>query len=246
MDAEFEIGLDQSRKGTPRRPLLGLTLLMVEDSRYCSEAVRLLCLRSGARLRRADSLGAAYRHLSTYRPNLVLVDVGLPDASGLDLVRDLAGHRPNAPVILVTSGEDQSLARQEALIAGADGYLEKPIRNVQAFQDAVLQHFPERKIPQDATNVVPFRIDVDPDPLAVDEDLRHARDLMISANPDEAETLFYCAQFLNSLAEATGADDIARLAQAFRLGLEEGRDRAALVNGVALDLANRLGLREAI
>ena len=68
---------------TAERPLLGLTVLVVEDSRFACEAMRLLCLRSGARIRRADSLKSARRHLSVYRPSIVVVDLGLPDDFGL-------------------------------------------------------------------------------------------------------------------------------------------------------------------
>ncbi|MGA1759335.1 MAG: response regulator, partial [Paracoccaceae bacterium] len=44
--------IDLSFRSTPSRPLLGLTILLVEDSRFACEAMRIMALRSGARLRR--------------------------------------------------------------------------------------------------------------------------------------------------------------------------------------------------
>jgi len=190
--------------GTALRPLLGLTVLLVEDSRFCSEAVRLMCLKSGARLRRADCLAAAYRHLATYRPSLALVDLGLPDGSGLDIIRKLAALRPDSPVVLATSGDDPALARPEAIKAGADGYLPKPIKNLRHFQTAILRCFPEReRSPYE--QVISLHGDIKPDVLAVAEDLGHLCGMLTVAveNGDQAG-LRYCAQFLNSLAEAAG------------------------------------------
>ena len=92
--------------GRNTRPLIGKTVLIVEDSRFICEAARLMCLHSGARLRRADSLAAARRHLNVYFPTIVIIDVGLPDGSGLQLISELAGASPRISVILGTSGDD--------------------------------------------------------------------------------------------------------------------------------------------
>ena len=107
---------------TARRPLLGLTILVVEDSRYACEAIRLMCLRSGARIRRADCLRSARRHLSVYRPSVVIVDLGLPDGSGLDLIAELASAIPRVTGLLGLSGNTGMAA--EAINAGADGFLD--------------------------------------------------------------------------------------------------------------------------
>ena len=51
---EFKLPPTRQAKMQALNPLMGLTILIVEDSRYASESLRLLRLRSGARIRRAD------------------------------------------------------------------------------------------------------------------------------------------------------------------------------------------------
>ena len=135
-----------NRRPTADRPLLGQTVLVVEDSRFACEAMRLLCLRSGARIRRANSLRAAARHLAVYRPSVVVVDIGLPDGSGTSLLRDLARAQPRVAVLLAISGDDAH--REAALAAGADDFLAKPFTSLAAFQSAVLAHLPPEARPQ--------------------------------------------------------------------------------------------------
>ena len=132
-------------QATNDRPLLGQTILVVEDSRYACEALRLMCLRSGARIRMADCLTSARRHLKVYRPSVIVIDIGLPDGSGADLLEDLANASPRVDVILGTSGDPNG--QDMALAAGADGFLEKPLTSLAAFQDAVLSHLPDDRRP---------------------------------------------------------------------------------------------------
>ncbi len=187
-----------TRPATAQRPLLGLTVLVVEDSRFASEALRLLCLRSGARIRRADTLSAARRHLRVYRPGAVIVDLGLPDGSGLDLIRELVTAQPRVDVILGMSGDPDTEAAVRA--AGADGFLAKPLSKLAAFQAAILAHLPQERQPPGPR---PLSDDeVSPDALAYRDDLAHVADVLSAE--DEGHVIAYLTQFLGGVARSAG------------------------------------------
>lgn len=181
---------------TAMRPLLGLTVLVVEDSRFACEALRLLCLRSGARIRRADTLRAARRHLQVYRPSVTIIDVGLPDGNGADLVRELATSNQRPDVILGTSGDFDG--ERVVMEAGADGFLDKPVLSLGVFQDTILTHLPEDRRPR-GPRAVP-KEEVEPDPIAYRDDMAHVADVMEGAN--DTRTLDYVAQFLGGVARS--------------------------------------------
>ncbi|HAW46312.1 MAG TPA: response regulator [Roseovarius sp.] len=188
------------------RPLLGMTVLVVEDSRFASEALRIMCLRSGARIRRADSLGAAWRHLQVYRPSVILVDAGLPDGSGLGLVASLAQARPRIGTILAMSGTPGMA--EAARESGADGFLAKPLDRLDLFQTEILPHLPPDHGTPGLRALAPDRIA--PDPLAYRDDLDQIRDLL-GGKPDDA-ALAYAAQFLSGVARDAGDCTLARAA----------------------------------
>lgn len=189
------------RPPTAARPLLGLTVLIVEDSRYASEAMRLLCLRSGARIRRADTLFAARRHLKVYRPGALLVDLGLPDGSGADLIAELAGATPRIDVILGMSGDPGG--QEAAMAAGADGFIAKPIARIAEFQALILRHLPPSRRPPQPHPLTDDRIQ--PDPLAYRDDLTHAAGILLGSGalPGEAR-IDYLTQFLGGVAQSAG------------------------------------------
>ncbi|MDZ7884424.1 MAG: response regulator [Mycobacterium sp.] len=110
---------------------------MVEDSRFASDALRLLCQRSGARLRRAETHGTGAGASAHLFPDVVLVDLGLPDGRGDLLIRELVAL-PQPMLVLGLSGDPDG--RALALQAGAAGFLEKPLAGLGAFQRAVLRH----------------------------------------------------------------------------------------------------------
>ncbi len=189
---------------TAARPLLGLTVLLVEDSRFASEAVRLLCVKSGARIRRADSLHNARRHLSVYRPSVMIVDVGLPDGSGIPLIENIVHGSPRIDVVLGISGDPDK--RRDVLAAGAHGFIEKPIASIAAFQSAIIQHLaPERQPP--GPRVVSDE-QVQPDLIAFQDDLSHAADVL-STKVDE-KSVAYLGQFLLGVARSVNDDELAK------------------------------------
>jgi DNA-binding NarL/FixJ family response regulator len=71
----------------------------------------------------AEAIGAAAR----FEPDLVVMDVRLPDGSGIEACREIRAARPETRVIMLTSYPDEE-AVLSAIIAGASGYLLKQIR----------------------------------------------------------------------------------------------------------------------
>ncbi|TKW67586.1 MAG: response regulator [Paracoccus denitrificans] len=212
----------------PGRPLSGLTVLVVEDSRFASEAIRLLCLRSGARIRRADCLAAAMRHLQTYRPNIVLVDMGLPDGSGADLIRQIA-TREFAPLVLGISGDPDT--KDAAMAAGAVAFIAKPINSLAAFQQTILAALPPENL-QPGPRLLPNEI-VTPDTTALRDDLAHVADVLSNAVDNRA--IDYIARFLTGVARSAQDTPLAEAAAALARDHEAGR-------GVATDLTRISGM----
>ncbi|SDD20134.1 Response regulator receiver domain-containing protein [Paracoccus isoporae] len=218
----------------PGRPLSGLTVLVVEDSLYASEAIRLLCLRSGARIRRADCLGAAMRHLRTYRPCVVIVDMGLPDGSGADLIRKIRSLQTQAPTVLAISGDPAE--RDHALAAGAEGFLEKPIDNLAVFQQAILSTLPSEVAPSGPRLLPDDR--VTPNHAALRDDLRHVAEVLATAGDGSA--VGYIAKFLAGVARSAHDPVLAEAAEALSRDHAAGRALATDLTRISALVHQRL------
>jgi CheY-like chemotaxis protein len=191
-------------------PLQGLTLLAVEDSRFAADALRLMARRSGARLRRAGSIRDARGHLGVYRPDLVLIDLGLPDGDGADLIRELATtglqRRP-----LAMSGDPGR--REAARAAGALGFLEKPIPDLRSFQRVLLAALGLPLGDGRNPDAAP------PDALALYDDLRQAAVWL--AHPAVRGNPAYLAGFVAGLARQSGDTEMLMSANALTARAED-------------------------
>ncbi|MEP2920587.1 response regulator [Sulfitobacter sp.] len=225
---------------TATRPLLGLTVLVVEDSRYACEAMRLLCLRSGARIRRADCIRSARRHLQVYRPSVVVVDMGLPDGNGADLITELAQVDNEPSVVLATSGDD--MLEAEALAAGAQGFLSKPITSLAIFQQLILSNLPADRRPPGLRTVVDEQ--VSPDEIAYHDDINYAADLLEGAPNDQV--LDYIAQFLEGVARSVDDTHMENAARALAGRRAAGLTAASETAQIAGLIQERLATKMAI
>lgn len=181
-------------------PLRGITVLAVEDSRFASEALRLMCRRLGARLRRAECIHDARSHLKLYRPNVVIVDLGLPDGRGEGLIREIVMKGIGAPVVLGSSADPTG--RASALAAGAKGFLDKPLESFAAFHAALMRHLPDQIAPSSLTELADAEAPLTPDNLALRDDFARAAAMIEAgiATGSHAETRSYLSSFLTGVA----------------------------------------------
>jgi two-component system, OmpR family, KDP operon response regulator KdpE len=99
-------------------------ILVVEDEADIRRFLRLTLESEGHEVHEAADLKRGLIEAGTRRPDLLVLDLGLPDGNGIELIRDLRGWS-TAPVI-VLSARSAEADKIEALDAGADDYLVKP------------------------------------------------------------------------------------------------------------------------
>jgi two-component system, NarL family, response regulator DevR len=110
----------------PRRPL---RLLVVDDHEVVRQGlVALLDRRPGFQVvAEAGTVEEAVAQARVHQPDIVVMDVRLPDGSGVEACREIRAELPGTRVIMLTSFPDDE-AVLSAIVAGASGYLLKQIR----------------------------------------------------------------------------------------------------------------------
>ena len=136
-------------------------LLLVEDNQGDARLLREMLNEAGAqktKMTQVESMREAEQQLAQACFDIVLLDLGLPDAHGLEAVRRARAAAPRVPLVVLTGLDDESLATQ-ALKEGAQDYLIKGQIETRGLLRA-LRYAIERKVMEEALFVVKERAQV--------------------------------------------------------------------------------------
>ncbi|HEX9767158.1 MAG TPA: response regulator transcription factor [Nitriliruptorales bacterium] len=108
----------------PAQPVV--RMLIVDDHEVVREGLAAVLARQPGFevVAQADSGAAALQTVGQLRPDLVVLDLGLPDISGIELCREIRARYPDTRIVILT-GSDEEDNVLSAVIAGANGYLLK-------------------------------------------------------------------------------------------------------------------------
>lgn len=141
----------------PLSRLKPFTLLLIEDTPALQLVYRSVLTSAGHEVKIAGSAREGLAHFTAHNVQVVLLDLGLPDRDGLDLMEELLRLRPETRVIIITANGSINKA-VEAMRAGAHEFLVKPVdeaRFLGAVSNAV-QTVPTRRLLARPTPVSEF------------------------------------------------------------------------------------------
>ena len=116
----------------------GTHILVIDDERAIRQFVRASLVSHGYRMTEAATGTAGVFHAIMQTPDVVVLDLGLPDIDGMEVIRRIR-ESSQVPIIVI-SARDQNRNEAAALNAGANDYLSKPFRSGELLKR--IQQFP--------------------------------------------------------------------------------------------------------
>src|ERR1700691_8626 len=134
--------------------------LVVEDDRGVQKVLRMMLEANGFRVVIADSCARGERDARSQRPDVSIVDLGLPDLDGIELIKSIRTWSPMP--IIVLSARTAEAQRLAAFEAGADDYVLKPYSNCEllARVRAVLRRHARGELPNGVLEFDSLSIDL--------------------------------------------------------------------------------------
>lgn len=125
-----------------------MRILVVEDDPILSDGLRAGLSLTGATVDVTETCEEADAAIATTRYSAIVLDIMLPDGSGLDVLRKLRSRHDATPVLLLTA-RDSVGDKVSGLDSGADDYLAKPF-DLDETRRAAARHHAERRWTRDA------------------------------------------------------------------------------------------------
>jgi DNA-binding response OmpR family regulator len=116
-----------ARPGTVPEMSLGVRILVVEDDPAVAESLVEGIGREGYQVHHEGTAAGAVAYARSHRPQLVVLDVRLPDGSGFDVCREMRQSGLRSPILMLTVQSDE-IDQVLGLEMGADDYVAKPYR----------------------------------------------------------------------------------------------------------------------
>ena len=118
----------------------GYNVLVVDDEPPIRRFLRASLSAAGHRVVTADDAASALAAVAAEKPDLIILDLGLPDRSGFEVISEIRKHSP-VPIIVLSARSDER-SKVEALDLGADDYIGKPfgMAELMARLRAALRH----------------------------------------------------------------------------------------------------------
>lgn len=133
------------------RATMPKTVLIADDDPHIREVIRFALAREGLATVEAADGAEALKRFAEVEPDLVVLDVGMPEADGLDVCREI--RRTHQTPVLFLSARDEEIDRILGLEIGGDDYVGKPFspRELTARVKAILKRAEPAPEPEDET-----------------------------------------------------------------------------------------------
>jgi DNA-binding NtrC family response regulator len=171
-------------------------IVVVDDERPVLLTLEALLTRHGYEPQLAHTATAGLALVRKSKPDLVLLDLGLPDADGLDVLKELKGELPQMPVIILTANDSLSNA-VESIKQGAFHFISKPYA-VEELLSLITRAIEQRQLQREAETLREEKQQLSRRlehaerqlaPVAQSRSMRNVRDLIERFAPTDANVL---------------------------------------------------------
>ena len=166
-----------------------ITALVVDDNKDIRDLLQLTLEQAGYVVLRAKNAENAVRKALEERPQLILLDIMMPDMDGITLCKELRRKLGSVPVIVFLTARDEEYSEVAGFEAGANDYISKPIRKHALVRrlEVLLQRSEKESKPQ---NLEVGDIFIDPHQYIV-----RCQEKELSLRRREFELLYFLVQY---------------------------------------------------